>query len=786
MFMNRTLIFLLLFCASAQAATVNVAKDISTNRVTGSLVVPSGITLTIESGGSIVAASGSTVTGFAISDGDKGSITVSGSGATWTIDSGAVTNAMLAGSIDLTTKVTGILPIANIATGTPNGTKFVRDDGTLAVPGGSGTVTHTGGALTANQLVIGAGLDDVAALGSLGTTTTVLHGNAGGAPTFGAVSLTADVSGDLPFANLAQGSALSVLGVTGNATADVASIAAASDHQVLRRSGTAVAFGAVDLSQSAAITGTLAEGNGGTGITSLGSGVATFLGTPSGANLASALTTALPDSKGGTGLTSLGAGVATWLGTPSSANLASAITDETGSGLAVFATAPVFPTSITLGAASGTTGSLLFKGTTSGTVTVKSADAAGTWTLTLPTDDGGADQVLSTNGSGVTSWVDQTGTGGSNWVLKTANYTAVSGDQILADVGVGGSITITMPATPATGDYVWVLDSADALFPGSGLSITLDGNGANVRLYGQTAATKVMDVTGSMSALVFNGTDWVGTSYISQEAMKDGSIHVPVLTTPTFTTSASFGIAGVKVSDDGDGAITFLGLGNGNDEDLKLNLDDGVDGANTVEITSSTGVTQLNLTSINLKAPVLLPTTIELGHATANTLSASGGVVSIEGVPLAKVVTGTVLNRAVAVTSTAGSTATSIPNDNTIPQNTEGAEAITVTITPTSATSKLLIRFNAFFTMAALGTTTVALFQDTTANALNATCSTAGNSNYKVCIPLEYEMTSGTTSATTFKIRYGPDSGTSYFLQGTSAIYSTAIQAKLEVIEIKE
>lgn len=61
-------------------------------------------------------------------------------------------------------------------------------------------------------------------------------------------------------------------------------------------------------------------------VTGLGTGVATFLATPSGANLASALTTALPDTKGGTGLTALGTGVATFLGTPSGANLASALT----------------------------------------------------------------------------------------------------------------------------------------------------------------------------------------------------------------------------------------------------------------------------------------------------------------------------------------------------------------------------------------------------------------------------------------------------------------------------
>ena len=45
-------------------------------------------------------------------------------------------------------------------------------------------------------------------------------------------------------------------------------------------------------------------------------------------------------ANGGTGITSLGAGVATWLGTPSSANLAAAVTDETGSGALVFGTSP--------------------------------------------------------------------------------------------------------------------------------------------------------------------------------------------------------------------------------------------------------------------------------------------------------------------------------------------------------------------------------------------------------------------------------------------------------------
>lgn len=91
-------------------------------------------------------------------------------------------------------------------------------------------------------------------------------------------------------------------------------------------------------------------------------------------NLAS-VTGTLAVANGGTGVTSFGTGIATFLGTPTSANLAAAITNETGSGALVFGTSPTFTTSY------------IVSGTSSGSTTIQ-ASAAASGTLTLPASTG--------------------------------------------------------------------------------------------------------------------------------------------------------------------------------------------------------------------------------------------------------------------------------------------------------------------------------------------------------------------------------------------------------------
>jgi hypothetical protein len=117
-------------------------------------------------------------------------------------------------------------------------------------------------------------------------------------------------------------------------------------------------------SGAATLTGVL-KGNGTSAFTAATAGTdyvapGGALGTPSSGTLSSC--SGLPIS---TGVSGLGTGVATFLATPSAANLASAVTEETGSGNLVFATSPTLVTPVLGTPSSGTLSGCTVDGTDS-------------------------------------------------------------------------------------------------------------------------------------------------------------------------------------------------------------------------------------------------------------------------------------------------------------------------------------------------------------------------------------------------------------------------------------
>jgi len=144
-------------------------------------------------------------------------------------------------------------------------------------------------------------------------------------------------------------------------------------------------------------------------------------------------------------------------------------------------------------------------------------------------------------------------------------------------------------------------------------------------------------------------------------------------------------------------------------------------------------------------------TTLATKLATTNL--ATGAVVQVKNVMNFNLVNGT----------------TVLPKDDTIPQKTEGTEMLTLAITPTNANNKLLIVVHGFWGTTTADWLTVALFQDTTANALAASANYEQGANATNAKGVTHFMTAGTTSETTFKVRVGNKSSATSSMNGINS-----------------
>ena len=285
---------------------------------------------------------------------------------------------------------------------------------------------------------------------------------------------------------------------------------ASASGKYLKSNGTDASWDQLDIS-TADITGTLPVANGGTGVTSsTGTGsvvlsnsptlVTPALGTPSSGTATNL--TGLPIS---TGVSGLGTGVATFLGTPSSANLASAVTDETGSGALVFANSPTLvtpalgtPSSATLTNATGlpiSTGvSGLGTGVASFLATPSSANLA-----TAVSDETGSGALVFANSP--TLVTPALGTPSSATLTNATGLPIATGVSGLG-TGVATALAVNVGSSGAP-----VVNGGVLGTPSSGTATNLTGLpiATGVSGLGTGVATALAVNVGSAGAAVVNG-----------------------------------------------------------------------------------------------------------------------------------------------------------------------------------------------------------------------------------------------------------------------------------------
>lgn len=295
------------------------------------------------------------------------------------------------------------------ATGTPSSTTFLRGDNTWATPAGSGTVTATGGSLTANSLVLGAGTTDTKVVAGITTdgTSKVTLGVAGTSV------------GSVDFKNATSGT-VTVAPVTGALGAVTLSLPAATDTLVGKATtdvltNKTISFGSNTIAAtSAQLASAISD--------ETGSGVAVFGTSPT-------VTTPVIAS----GLTASGSGANNFSGSTGTFSTSSGANTLNGATTIADATTP----SLTTASGKTNTGFVQINGKTSGATKITTADATAQ-TVTIST-------AAQTTGASTLTIPDQAGSS-RNFVFDTlaqtlTNKTISGSSNTLSNVALSSLAT---------------------------------------------------------------------------------------------------------------------------------------------------------------------------------------------------------------------------------------------------------------------------------------------------------------------------------------------------------
>jgi hypothetical protein len=390
--------------------------------------------------------------------------------------------------------------------------------------------------------------------------------------------------------------------------------------------------------------------------------VTPLLGTPTSGVLTNC--TGLPVS---TGISGLASGIATFLATPSSANLISAITDETGTGALVFANTPTLVTPV-LGVATATSINKVALTAPASSATLTIADGktlTASVTMTLQGGDAAVLSIAAAKTATISNTLTFTGTDASSVAFGTGGTVAYQGGTLAQfaattslelktlisdETGSGALVFADTPTliapllgTPTSGvltnctglvSFVVANEASDTscfplfvtaatgeLGPKSNAGLTFNSSTAVLAatgFSGPLTGNVTGNLTGNADTVTWANEASDTTCFIGFATAASGSLAPKTNANLTFNAST-----GVFTS--ASAVLTTADINGGTIDGAVIGGASAAAGTFTALVGTSLSVGTGGVATIG---------TIELGHASANTLSASGGILSIEGVAI--------------------------------------------------------------------------------------------------------------------------------------------------------
>lgn len=396
--------------------------------------------------------------------------------------------------------------------------------------------------------------------------------------------------------------------------------------------------------------------------------------------------------------------------------------------------------------------------------------------------------------------------------IKWVNSNSAGGETQLYPRGTSGIKNIRLPN--ASGDLALTTDDITGTAAGlsSTLAVSSGGTGQTTYTNGQILIGNTTGNTLTKATLTagtgISITNGSGSITIAATGAGTGTVTSVAASVPSFlsvtgspiTTSGTLAISysgtplpvangGTGITSFGTGIATALGVNVGSaGAPVLYNGDGGT--PSTITLTNAVGSAS-GLTSGVSLTTVALATTGASVNVSSAAPPTSGKVLTATGATTATwqtPATGKIAQVIFTSDGTSKSTTSAIPLDNTIPQSGEGAAytELDTTITPTNASSTLLIRVNLPISASTASAAAAALFRDSGADALRTGWTSIGGAGNLSSITIETSVAASSTSATTFKIRFGSigpgtinintSNGTAYF-NGT-------IKATMTITEI--